>query len=647
MNPEQHVKVVNTIKGLSIDAVNAANSGHPGMPMGAADMATVIWSRFLKFVPDDPEWPDRDRFVLSPGHGSMLLYSLLHLAGYDVSMDDLKAFRQWGSKTPGHPEYGHTPGVETTTGPLGQGFATGIGMAFAERYLRETHGAELCDHWTYGIVSDGDLMEGISSEAASIAGHLKLNRVIYLYDDNLITIDGSTDISFTEDAGARLAAMGWHVQRVNGHDADSIAIAIENARASNAPSLICCRTVIGQGSPNREGTSEAHGKPLGAEEGAATKRAIGLDPDQTFQVLDGARDAFHSAAAERDAWQARVDAHPGRDAFLRALKGDGADAVAATTWPTFEAGKKVATRKTSEAALKAIVAANPWVIGGSADLAGSNGTKVGMDHFVPDDFAGKGTIDFGVREHAMGAICNGIALHGGAIPYGATFLMFHDYQRPALRLAALMGVQSIWIYTHDTIFLGEDGPTHQPIATMLALRATPNVRVWRPADGNESNAAWKAILTTQDRPSALILTRQGLPTLEGDVEAGAARGGYVLSDSGRAAQVVLMGTGSEVATCLDAQKVLAERGIAARVVSLPCRELFLEQDPAYIASVFPAGVPRVSVEAAVTLGWERWTGCDGIQIGIDGFGASAPADVLAEKYGLTGTAVADRAATLV
>jgi transketolase len=647
MNPAQHVQVVHTIKGLSIDAVNAANSGHPGMPMGAADMATVLWTRFLKYVPDDPTWFDRDRFVLSPGHGSMLLYSLLHLAGFDVSMDDLKAFRQWGSNTPGHPEFGHTAGVETTTGPLGQGFATGVGFALAERYLRETFGADLCDHWTYGIVSDGDLMEGIASEAASLAGHLRLGRIVYLYDDNQITIDGSTDVSFTEDPGARLAAMGWHVLRVDGHDAEAMARAIDQAKAVDSPSLICCRTVIGQGSPNREGTSDVHGKPLGEEEGRLTKQAIGLDPDQTFVVLEGAREAFHAATAERDAWQARVDAHPLREAFLRALARDGAAAVEATDWPSFTEGKSVATRKTSEAALKAIVKANPWVIGGSADLAGSNGTKVGAEHFTADSFAGKGTIDFGVREHAMGAICNGITLHGGALAYGATFLMFHDYQRPALRLAALMGVPSLWIYTHDTIFLGEDGPTHQPIATLLALRATPNVRVWRPADGHESNAAWKAALTTNDRPTALILTRQGLPTYSAEATANAHRGGYVLSDSGRDPQVVLLGTGSEVSTCMDAQEVLAERGIAARVVSLPCRELFLEQDAAYRASVLPDGVPRLSVEAAVTLGWERWTGANGDQVGIDGFGASAPADVLAEKYGFTGAQVADRAAALL
>ncbi|MCB9677803.1 MAG: transketolase [Alphaproteobacteria bacterium] len=647
MPQQAHNAVVKTIKGLAMDAVQAANSGHPGMPMGAADMATVLWTRFLKFDPKHPEWPDRDRFVLSAGHGSMLLYSLLHLAGFDVTLDDIKSFRQWGSRTPGHPEVGHTPGVETTTGPLGQGFAMGVGMAFAERYLRETFGADLCDHWTYGIVSDGDLMEGISSESASIAGHLKLSRIIYLYDDNSITIDGGTEISFTEDVGARLAAMGWHVQRVDGHDPDAIAKAIANAKETDHPSLICCRTVIGQGSPKYAGTSDVHGKALGAEEVAATKRAIGLDPDAFFAVLPGAREAFTPATSAREAWEARLAAHPDADRFKAFLARDGAAAIAKTAWPAFEAGKGVATRKSSEQCLKAIVQAAPWVIGGSADLAGSNGTKVGAAHFTPDRFGGAGTIDFGVREHAMGAICNGIALHGGAVPYGATFLMFHDYQRPALRLAALMHQQVLYIYTHDSVFLGEDGPTHQPISTLLALRAVPNVRVWRPADALETVAAWKAALLNKTGPTALILTRQNLPTLTAAQAADAGRGGYVVSDCDGTPDVVLMGTGSEVETCVDAQKVLAGKGVAARVVSLPCRELFLEQGEAWVSSVLPAGVPRLSVEAGVTLGWERWVGANGASHGIDTFGYSAPAEVIAEKLGFTGAGIADRALALI
>ncbi len=647
MSLQTHQTVVKTIKGLAMDAVQAANSGHPGMPMGAADMATVLWTRFLRFDPAAPDWADRDRFVLSAGHGSMLIYSLLHLAGFDVSLDDIKDFRKWGSKTPGHPEFGHTQGVETTTGPLGQGFATGIGMALAERFLRETFGADLCDHWTYGIVSDGDLMEGISSESASIAGHLKLGRIVYLYDDNRITIDGSTDIAFTEDAGARLAAMGWHIQHVDGHDPEAIATAITNARQVELPSLICCRTVIGQGSPSYAGTSTVHGKALGEDEVRATKREIGLDPDAFFTVLDGAKEAFTPATKDREAWEARLDAHPEGERFRSYLARDGAAAVERIDWPTFEAGTKLATRKSSQAALKAIVKEAPWVIGGSADLAGSNGTQLGTKHFTPDSFADAQTIDFGVREHAMGAICNGIALHGGAIPYGATFLMFHDYQRPALRLGALMGTPSLWIYTHDSVFLGEDGPTHQPIATLLALRAIPNVQVWRPGDANETVTAWKAALTRTDGPTSLILTRQGLPVFEAADTAGAERGGYVLSDCDGTPAVVLMGTGSEVATCIDAQAVLKERGIAARVVSLPCRELFWKQDDAYKASVLPDGIPRVSVEAAVTLGWERWVGANGASVGIDTFGHSAPAGVIAEKLGFTGASVADRAQALL
>jgi transketolase len=647
MSPETHQTVVKTIKGLSMDAVQAANSGHPGMPMGAADMAAVLWTQFLRFDPAAPDWPDRDRFVLSAGHGSMLIYSLLHLAGFDVSLDDIKDFRQWGSNTPGHPEFGHTQGVETTTGPLGQGFATGVGMALAERFLRETFGADLCDHWTYGIVSDGDLMEGIASEAASFAGHLNLGRIVYLYDDNRITIDGSTDIAFTEDAGARLAAMGWHIQHVDGHDPEAIAAAITNAREVDRPSLICCRTVIGQGSPSYAGTSTVHGKALGVDEVAATKRAIGLDPEASFVVLDGAKDAFRPATQARKDWEARLAAHPDAERFKAYLTRDGAAAVERIDWPTFEAGTKLATRKSSQACLKAIVKEAPWVIGGSADLAGSNGTQLGTGEFSPDSFANAQTIHFGVREHAMGAICNGIALHGGAVPYGATFLMFHDYQRPALRLGALMGVQSLWIYTHDSVFLGEDGPTHQPIATLLALRAIPNVQVWRPGDANETVAAWKAALTRSSGPTSLVLTRQGLPVLDAASTAGAERGGYVLSDCEGAPQVVLLGTGSEVATCIDAQAELKARGIAARAVSLPCRELFWEQDDAYKASVLPDGIPRLSVEAAVTLGWERWVGANGGSVGIDTFGYSAPAGVIAEKLGFTGMAVADRAAALL
>ena len=631
-----------------MDGVQAANSGHPGMPLGAADMATVLWTQFLKFDPADPSWPDRDRFILSAGHGSMLLYSLLHLTGYDLSVDDLRNFRQWGSKTPGHPEYGHTAGVETTTGPLGQGFANAVGMAIAERFLRENFGAELCDHWIYGICGDGDLMEGISYEAASIAGHLRLGRLIFLWDDNNITIDGDTDISHSENVQARLAATGWHIQSVDGHDPQAIAVALAEAKnVTGRPSLIACRTVIGQGTAI-EGTSKTHGAPLGAAEVAATKERLGLDPAVHFATPEDVKSAFraHNGADAHRAWQRRFDSHPRADEFMSWVKADGAALAGRVKWPTFDAGSKVATRKASQAVLKAIVAEAGWVVGGSADLAGSNGTVLGLPMFTADSFKDAATINFGIREHAMGAICNGLALHGGARPYSATFLMFHDYQRPAVRLSALMNIPVTWIYTHDSVFLGEDGPTHQPIATLLALRAIPNMEVWRPADANETKISWRAALENRG-PTSLILTRQNLPTIAASDTSGAVKGGYVLVDTDSAPDVCLLGTGSEVETCVAAAKVLATRGVAARVVSLPCRERFWSQSREYKASVLPTGVPRVSVEAGVTLGWERWTGDHSAHVGIDTFGHSAPADVIAEKLGFTGDNVANVAQKLL
>ncbi len=637
MDAELHRRCANTIKGLAMDAVQAADSGHPGMPMGMADAAVVLFTRFLRFDPSAPGWPDRDRFVLSAGHGSMLLYSLLHLAGYDVTLDDLKAFRQWHSKTPGHPEVGETPGVETTTGPLGQGVGNVVGMAMAERWLRETYGAELCDHRVFGICSDGDLMEGVANEAASIAGHLGLGRIVLLYDDNGITIDGSTEITFTEDVLGRFQAMGWHVQRADGHDPDAVAAAIEAAiDTEDRPSLIACRTVIGHGSPSYEGTARTHGAPLGPDEVRATKARIGLDPDASFVVPDDVAAAFRSAASTelREAWEARASAQP-RGADLQAtLRPDWGALVDRIEWPTFQAGSKLATRKASQACLKAAAAVVPSLVGGSADLAGSNGTEIPRGPFTAQQFGSAGVIHFGVREHAMGAICNGLAL-SGLRPYGATFLAFHDYQRPAVRLSALMKLPVLYIYTHDSVFLGEDGPTHQPVATLLALRALPNVEVWRPADGSETVVAWQESLKRTDGPSSLVLTRQNLPVLEGARVSGAARGGYVLADSDGAPDVVLLATGSEVATCVGARDALAARGVQARVVSLPCRERFWAQPREYRDAVLPPGVPRVSVEAAVTLGWERWIGADGVAIGIDHYGASAPAGVLAEKYGFT------------
>jgi transketolase len=641
-----HASCVNTIKGLAMDAVQAANSGHPGMPMGAADMATVLWRSFLKHDPSQPLWPDRDRFILSAGHGSMLLYSLLHLAGYDLPLSEIKDFRQWGSKTPGHPEVGHTAGVEMTTGPLGQGFATGVGMAMAERLMREEFGEDLCDHWTYAIVSDGDLMEGVASEAASLAGHLKLSRLVYLYDDNEISIDGGTDISFTEDRAKRFESYGWHVQAVDGHDADAIHGAIAAAKSDDRPSLICCRTIIGHGC-DIEGTSKTHGAPLGAERIAATKVGMGWDPQQHFAVPEGVPNAFrgHDGAARRATWEARVAEHP-RGAELRSWLARDTDALIANTdWPDFAVGTKLATRKASAAVLKALTAKAPWLIGGSADLSGSNGVNIGAEHVSATKFAGAQSIHFGVREHAMGAICNGMVLHGGVLAYGATFLMFHDYMRPAVRLAGLMKVPSITIYTHDSIFLGEDGPTHQPISTLLALRAIPGCMVLRPADANETSECWKLALSHKEGPVALVLTRQGLPIHAPTDVAGASRGGYVLSDCDGDPSVVLLGTGSEVETCMDAQKLLAADGVAARVVSLPCRELFWAQDPTYRSSVL-GNAPRLSVEAGVTLGWERYVGDTGAMVGIDTYGASAPASVLAEKFGFTAANVAAQAKKL-
>jgi transketolase len=646
-----HTACVNTIKGLAMDAVQKANSGHPGMPMGTASLATVLWTSFLKHDPAAPSWPDRDRFVLSAGHGSMLIYSLLHLSGYDVSLDDIKAFRQWDSKTPGHPEYGHTQGIETTTGPLGQGFAMGVGMAIAERFLRESFGADLVDHHTYAIVGDGDLMEGVAYEAASIAGHLGLGRLIYLFDDNEITIDGGTDLSFSEDIQGRFESSGWHVLKVDGHDAQAVHDAIAAARAeTNRPSIICCRTVIGQGAAT-EGTSATHGAPLGADEIRATKQRLGMNPDEHFVVSEAATSAFraHGGADAHAAWQARLDAHPRRDEFMRWLASGGTELVESIDWPSFEPGSKLATRKASLACLKAVVAAAPQVIGGSADLAGSNGTKIGKPILTADNMGGASTLAFGIREHAMAAVCNGLALHGSVLPYCATFLVFHDYMRPSVRLSCLMKQRVIYIYTHDSVFLGEDGPTHQPVETLLAMRATPNMRVLRPADATETAEAWKAAIARDDGPTALVLTRQGLPILDrstyGDAS-GVHQGGYVLATDDTS-DVVLVGSGSEVSLCLAARDQLASEGIRARVVSMPSPRLFASQSSEYRAQVLPANVPRLSVEAGVTLGWQAIVGLDGDSIGIDHFGASAPASVLAQKFGFTPDNVAERAKALL
>ena len=644
------IACVNTIKGLSMDAVQKANSGHPGMPMGCADMAYVLWTRFLKHDPSDPLWADRDRFILSAGHGSMLIYSLLHLTGYDLSLEELRNFRQWNSKTPGHPEVGHTAGVETTTGPLGQGFANGVGMALAERYLREQFGEELCNHNIYAIVSDGDIMEGIASEAASLAGHLKLGKLVYLYDDNSITIDGSTDLSFTEDRGARFEAMGWHVQRIDGHDHDALTEAIRAGRNNTEkPSLICCRTHIGHGSPNKQGSESSHGAPLGVDEIVLTKKALGMDPDQHFHISEEVRTQFVKSTVNhhvsRLEWEHRLRESDKGEDF--ACWHDAVD-VDAIDWPEFEAGSSLATRKASHKALNAVAASVPQLLGGSADLAGSNGSLVNGESFITgDDFSGR-NLTFGVREHAMASMCNGIALHGGLIPYCATFLVFHDYMRPAVRLTSLMQQHVVYVYTHDSVFLGEDGPTHQPIEHHMALRLIPGLVDIRPADAAETVEAWKIALTHRTGPVTLSLTRQGLPIYDRSVygaASGLAKGAYVLADVD-SPDVVLIATGSEVALAMETQAALRGEGIAARVVSMPSWKLFEDQGAEYQESVLLTGVPRVSIEAGRTFGWERWT-AGGKSIGIDRFGASAPGAVVADKLGLNVDAVCSAVRSLL
>ncbi len=629
----------NSIKGLAMDAVQKANSGHPGMPMGMADAAWVLWSRFLKHDPSDPNWADRDRFVLSGGHGSMLIYSLLHLFDYRdedggeaVSMQEIQDFRQWGSRTPGHPEYGHTAGVETTTGPLGQGVAMAVGMALAERWLRERFGSELCDHNTWSICGDGDLMEGVAAEAVSLAGTLGLGRLVVMWDDNSITIDGSTELSFTEDVPARFRASGWHVQRVDGHDQEAVASALAAAKADARPSLVCCKTHIGHGSPNKQDTSAAHGAPLGVDEIVLTKKALGMDPELHFHVPEEAYAAARAQAEDRRthrlAWEERLAASDKRAHWEAWHSGIDVDDV---DWPTFEVGGKIATRKSSAAALNAAVLAAPNLLGGSADLAGSNGTNIqGGKALSATDFSGN-MLHFGVREHAMAALCNGMSLHGGVRPYCATFLVFHDYMRPSVRLSGLMNQPVIYVYTHDSIYLGEDGPTHQPVEHLMAMRLIPNLWTIRPADAKETVGAWKAALRREDGPVALSLTRQGLPTLATSSAEGVDQGAYTLVEAEGEHALTLLASGSEVELALRARDALQADGVGTRVVSMPCWELFEAQDAAYRAEVL-GEAPRVSVEAGCTFGWSRWAQA---HVGHDGFGASAPAEVLAEKFGFT------------
>jgi transketolase len=657
---------VNTIRMLSVDGVQNANSGHPGMPMGAASMAYVLWSRFLSHNPRNPKWPNRDRFVLSAGHGSMLLYSLLHLTGYDLSMEDIKNFRQWGSKTPGHPEYPLTPGVETTTGPLGQGFANGVGMAIAERFLaarfnRPDH--EIVDHYTYGIVSDGDLMEGLTHEAASLAGHLGLGRLIYLYDDNHISIEGSTDITFTESRTARFKAYGWQVQEVaDGNDLDTIGKAIIAARSDTTrPSLISVRTHIGYGSPNKQDTASAHGEPLGPDEVELTKKNLGWPQEPRFFVPDEVLDHFRKAIKKGNKlegqWQAKLDsyekAHPEPARELQNwLNGELPE-----NWdrdiPSFPADSKgMATRVASGTVLNGIASNVFNLFGGSADLAPSNKTEIkGYEDFQGDDYQGR-NLRFGVREHGMGSALNGMALHGGIIPYGGTFLIFSDYMRPAIRLAALMGLKVIYVFTHDSIGLGEDGPTHQPVEQLASLRTIPNLTVIRPCDANETAEAWRVAMSSGNGPVALALTRQGMPVLDRNTfgpAKGLSKGAYVLKDArNKKAGIILIATGSEVQIALDASQELESKGVAVRVVSMPSWELFERQPEEYRNKVLPhETTARIAIEAGVSQGWHRYVGDKGEIIAMNRFGASAPYKVLYEKFGITAERVVEKALAML
>ncbi|HYM18285.1 MAG TPA: transketolase [Micropepsaceae bacterium] len=652
---ETFKRMANAIRALAMDAVEAAKSGHPGMPMGMADVATVLFTRYLKFDPSDPSWPDRDRFVLSAGHGSMLLYALLYLTGYDsIKLEDIKRFRQLGSPCAGHPEYGHAAGIETTTGPLGQGISNAVGMALAERILNARFGDELVDHKTYVIASDGDLMEGISHEACSLAGHLKLNRLIVLYDDNHISIDGSTSLADSTDVLERFEAMGWAAARVDGHDANAIAAALDDAEASTRPVLIACRTIIGYGAPKRAGTAKAHGEALGADEIAGARLALQW-PYPPFEIPDDVRSHWRNAGTRgepaRKAWEMRLAAQDrARRADFEAtlsgeIPGSVASAIGALKGKLAAEKPTLATRKASEMALEAVTGLVPAMIGGSADLTGSVFTKMKNDPVIaPGAYAGR-FIHYGVREHGMAAAMNGMALHGGIIPYSGTFLVFSDYCRPSIRLAALMGQRVIHVMTHDSIGLGEDGPTHQPVEHLASLRAIPNLLVMRPADATETAECWQLALTQKSRPTVLALSRQNLAAVrtENSAENLCARGGYVLRESDEKAQVTLIATGSEIEIAVKARELLAAQGIAARVVSMPCTALFDEQDQGYRSKILASDTLKVAIEAAGPMGWERYIGSDGIFIGMHGFGASAPYKELYKHFGITAEAVADAA----
>jgi transketolase len=651
---------INTIRMLAVDAVQKANSGHPGLPMGDAPIAYVLWTRFMNYNPRDPQWINRDRFVLSAGHGSMLLYAMLYLTGYDVSLDDLKNFRQWGSITPGHPERGQTPGVETTTGPLGQGFANGVGMAIAEQYLAATFntpGNAIIDHYIYAIVSDGDLMEGIASEAASLAGHLKLGKLIYLYDNNHISLDGPTSWTFTENVGQRFEAYGWHVQEVSdGNDVEAIDAAIRAAQAETGrPSLIMVRTIIGYGSPNKAGTSAAHGSPLGADEVALTKENLGWPTEPAFYLPDGVVEHFRAAgersAQQQAAWQKIYDRWAAHNPELAAtwqqmVSGD----IPTVELPAFS-DAQIATRSASGKVINAFAPFLPGLIGGAADLDSSTRTYIkGSDNFEAGEYQNR-NMRFGVREHAMGGIVNGMATYPGLIPYSATFLTFSDYMRPSIRLAAMSDLAPIFVFTHDSIGLGEDGPTHQPIEHVMSLRLIPHLDVIRPADAYETAAAWDCAIRNREHPTVLVFTRQNVPVLDpaSGMKDGVARGAYVLSDvpDGKPA-VILIATGSEVHMALEAQKQLAAQGVAARVVSMPCWERFERQPADYRNRVLPPAIKaRVAVEAGVTTGWQKWVGAEGEIVGVDRFGASAPYKVIYQQFGLTPEHIVERTLAVI
>ena len=651
-------RMANAIRALAMDAVEQAKSGHPGMPMGMADAATVLFTQFLRFDPKAPDWPDRDRFVLSAGHGSMLLYALLYLTGYaDMTLDELKRFRQLGSRTAGHPERGHAAGIETTTGPLGQGLGNSVGMALAERHLAAEFGGEIVDHHTFVLASDGDLMEGVSHEAASLAGHLGLNKLIVLYDDNSISIDGPTELAFSDDPLLRFRGYGWAAERIDGHDHEAVADAIRRAQQSDRPSLIACRTTIAFGAPTKAGTAAAHGAPLGAAEIAGARDRLAWH-EPPFFIPEDIRAEWRQAGARgeplRRAWEGRLQSlvPERRGEFLRRQRGDlptGLDQAIAKVCAEFrEKNAKIATRQASGIVLDSLTHVVPELVGGSADLTPSNNTKAKDQKDVrPGDYSGH-YIRYGVREHGMAAAMNGIALHGGLVPYGGTFLTFSDYARPSIRLAAFMGVRVVYVMTHDSIGLGEDGPTHQPVEHLAALRAMPGLNVYRPADPVETAECWALALQRRDGPSLLALTRQSLPLLrpESGRENRSALGAYVLAEAEGMRQVTLLATGSEVSVAIAAREMLAKEGIRAAVVSMPCWELFdkLSKDD---QEAVLGSAPRVAVEAAVEFGWERWLGPRGAFIGMTGFGASAPGEALVPHYGITPEKVAEAARALL